>query len=26
VVATSTDADVERYRRALTAYAGELGR
>ena len=26
VVATSTDADVERYRRALTAYAEELGR
>jgi cyanophycin synthetase len=26
VVATSTDPDVERYRRALTAYAEELGR
>ena len=26
VVATSTDGDVERYRRALTAYAADLGR
>ncbi|MFQ6172498.1 tetratricopeptide repeat protein [Oryzobacter sp. R7] len=26
VVATSTDPDVERYRRALTAYAADLGR